>query len=184
MWEGKAMLPLETFNLLLALGTIALGVATAGLLAAYVFRLDVGSMWGRWGIALALLIIIGGTAGSLIHSGLYSIPPCPLCWWQRIFLYPQAVLFILALWRGVGHETLRFVVDSSLVLSAVGLSIALYHHVLQMFPGGGLPCPSEGGVSCAQIFFLEFGFITYPLMAAALFSFLIVAMLFVRRQNA
>jgi len=179
----RAMLPLDTFNQLLALGTLVLGIITVALLVAYVFRLEVGAFVGTYGLWLALFAVLGGIASTLIHSGLYKIPPCPLCYWQRIFLYPQAVLFALALLRRATGETLRFVIDSSIALSVIGLGIALYHHALQMLPGSGLPCPATGAVSCAQIYFLEYGFLTYPFMAAVLFSFLIVTMLFVRRQN-
>lgn len=174
-------MPLETFNLLLALGALALGVVAIALLIAYVFRLNAGAFVGIWGIWFALLAVLGGTLGSLVHSELYGLLPCPLCWWQRIFLYPQALLLALALVRRSSGEALRFVTDSSIVLSLVGLGIALYHHALQVFPGGFLPCPAQGEVSCAKILFLEFGFLTYPLMGAALFSFVIVMMLHVRR---
>lgn len=175
------MLPLDTFNQLLALSTLLLGVLTAALLVAYVFRLDIGISLERWGLWFGLCVVLGGIAGTLIHSGLYKVPPCPLCYWQRIFLYPQAFIFALALWRNISAETKRFVTDSSIALSTAGLGFALYHHALQMFPWAGLPCPADGSVSCAQIFFLEFGFLTYPLMAATLFAFLIVLMLFARR---
>jgi len=177
------MLPLETFNQILALGTIALGIVSAALLVAYVFRLEVGAFVGTYGIWFALVVILGGIMGSLIHSEFYGMPPCPLCWWQRIFLYPQAVLFALTLaWR-VSGEALRFVIRFSIVFSVIGLTIALYHHALQMFPGGFLPCPAQGEVSCAKILFLEYGFLTYPLMGAILFSSLIILMLFVRKAS-
>ena len=174
------MPPLETFNLFLALGTIALGVVSAALLVAYVFRLEVGAFVGKYGVWLALLVILGGISGSLIHSELYGLPPCPLCWWQRIFLYPQAAVFVLALMWRVSGDVLRFAANTSIALSTIGLGIALYHHALQMFPGGFLPCPAEGEVSCAKILFLEFGYITYPLMGAILFASLIILMIFVR----
>ena len=177
------MLPLDTFNQLLALGTLALLIVAAALLAAYLFRLDVGSFLGAWGMWIALIAALGGIAGTLIHSELYGLQPCPLCWWQRIFLYPQAVLFSLALLRRLSGEALLVIIDSSIALSVIGLGIALYHHALQVFPYGSLPCPAQGEISCAQILFLEFGFLTYPLMAAVLFGFLIVLMFHVRRER-
>jgi disulfide bond formation protein DsbB len=177
------MLPLDTFNQFLAFATLALGVVTVALLAAYLFRLEVGSFVATSGVWIALLAALGGIVGTLVHSELYGLPPCPLCWWQRIFLYPQAILFGLAIARRVSGETLRFVTDFSIGLSIVGLCIALYHHALQILPSGILPCPAEGSVSCGQILFLEFGFLTYPLMAAVLFAFLIILILFVRNSR-
>lgn len=177
------MLPLDTFNLALAFGTLALGVVAIALLAAYVFRIEVGTFLPKYGLWLAFIAVLGGMAGTLVHSEVYGLPPCPLCWWQRIFLYPQAVLFVFAIARRASGGALRSITDSSIALSIIGLGIALYHHALQMFPGGVLPCPAQGEVSCAKVLFLEFGFITYPLMSAVLFSFLIIAMLFVRRAS-
>ena len=170
----------ETTNYLLALGTLGLQASTLVLLAVYVLRKripdleDIAMPISRWSMLIALLVAFGASAMTLIHSHYFGLPPCDLCWWQRIFLYPQVVIFALALYK---RE--RSIADYSLVLSALGLGVALYHHALQMFPSGTLPCPAQG-VSCSQILFLEFGFITYPMMGATLFAFLIVLMLFSR----
>jgi len=177
------MLPLDTFNQLLALGTIVLGVVSLGLLFEHVFRISIGSFVEQYLLWIALAAASLGITGTLVHSYLYGLPPCPLCWWQRIFLYPQALLFAFLLWRGSSIDVRRFGFDFSILLSVIGLTIALYHHALQMFPNGTLPCPSQGEISCAQILFLEYGFLTYPLMAAVLFAFLIVTVLHLRRAN-
>jgi len=189
------MLSLQTVNYLLALQVVALQAVTLALVALYLLRRrfadlnDVGDFLGRWGLWVGFLATSAGSIITVVHSGIFHLPPCPLCWWQRAFLYPQVVLFALALYkrdtRTRGDERGdRTIADYSIALSLVGLGIALYHHALQMFPTGLLPCPAEGGVSCAQIFFLEFGYITYPMMAITLFAFLIILMLFVRRRGA
>ena len=176
-------MPIEAVNSWLGVGTIALQAATVALLALFLLRKRIPDLEsnvafiGQWGIWLAFIFALGASAMTLIHENLFGLPPCSLCWWQRIFLYPQVVLFALALWK---RE--RSIVDYSIVLSLIGLCIALYHHALQMLPAGTIPCPSVG-VSCAQIFFLEFGYITYPMMSAALFAFLIIIMLFVRLRR-
>ena|SRR3989344_3053338 len=174
---------LETVNFWLGVGTIALQIASVALLALFLLRKRIPDLEsnvafiGKWGIWFALAVSLGASAVTLIHEQLFGLPPCSLCWWQRIFLYPQVILFALALWRRENA-----IVDYSIALSAIGLCIALYHHALQMLPLGSIPCPSEG-VSCAQIFFLEFGYITYPMMGATLFAFLIILMLFVRSRG-
>lgn len=173
---------LETVNFWLGVGTIALQIVCVALLALFLLRKRIPDLEsnvafiGKWGIWIALIVSLGASAVTLIHEQLFGLPPCALCYWQRIFLYPQIILFALALWK---RE--RAIVDYSIALSVIGLGVAIYHHALQMLPAGTIPCPSEG-VSCAQIFFLEFGFITYPLMAATLFAFLIVVMLFQRNR--
>ena len=177
------MPPLETINHWLGIGTIAMEVAAAGFLALFFLRTyipdlqDVADFLSRWGLWIAFIAAVAGSAVTVIHSGLFGLPPCPLCWWQRAFLYPQVVLLGLA-----ALKRARAIADYSFALSVIGLGIAAYHHALQMFPLGSLPCPAEGGVSCGQILFLEFGYITYPMMALSLFAFLIVMMLFVRKH--
>ncbi len=175
----------EAINYACALATIAMQIGTAGLLALYFLQnkfpdlKDVAASLSRWGLWIGFLLSLAASGMTVVHSSIFGLPPCPLCWWQRAFLYPQVVLFALALWKKE-----RSIADYSIALSVVGLGIGIYHHLLQMYPSGALPCPSEGGVSCAQIFFLEFGYITYPMMAITAFAFLIVLMLFVRKPSA
>ena len=170
-----------TLDVALALGTIAMQIVTVAFLALYFLRKrfpdleDIATALSKWGMWIALILSFAGSALTLYYSEILGIPPCFLCWWQRIFLYPQVVLFALALWKRD-----RAIADYSIALSVLGVGFAIYNHALQMLPSGTLPCPAQG-VSCAQIFFLEFGYITYPMMSATLFGFLIVLMLFVHR---
>lgn len=175
------MYPVETINYTLALGTIALEIGAVGLLVLFLFRTQLPSLeWKRillakWGLWIGFALTFIGSALTLFYSEILGFSPCPLCWWQRVFLYPQVVLFALALLKRD-----RGVALYSIVLSVLGSGVALYHHALQVLPAGSLPCPAEGAVSCAQRFIFEFGYITFPLMSASLFAFLIVLMLFVR----
>jgi disulfide bond formation protein DsbB len=175
-------MPTETINLWLGVGTIVLQVLTVAFFALYFLRRsvpdleDIASILRRWGIPLALALSFLGAFLTLFYSYVLNIPPCDLCWWQRIALYPQIILFAFA-WKRLE----KWIPLYSMTLSVIGAGIALYNHALQMFPAGALPCPSQG-VSCAQIFFLEFGYITYPMMSLTLFAFLFVLMLFVRER--
>lgn len=171
----------ETLNFLLALGTVGLQVGALALLALLTLRAGypaferAAELVRAGGLWLAFALAFFGSVLTLVYSGIFGFPPCPLCWWQRVFLYSQAVLFAIAAWRKDVGITLY-----ALVLSTLGLSVALYHHALQVLPSGSLPCPAEGAVSCAQRFLFEFGYITYPLMAASLFAFLIALLLVLR----
>lgn len=174
-------MPAETLNYWLALGTLAMQVGTTGLLVSYLLRNRLPSLeWKRallakWGLWTGFALALAGSALTLYYSEILGFPPCPLCWWQRVFLYPQVALFALAIFRRD-----RAIANYSILLSTLGLGVALYHHALQVLPSGSLPCPAEGAVSCAQRFVFEFGYVTFPLMGATLFAFLIVLMLFVR----
>jgi disulfide bond formation protein DsbB len=174
----------EATNYVLALGTLAMQIIGVGLLGVYFLRLrskpfaDVGESLAQWGMLLAFILAALGSGLTVYYSGILGILPCPLCWWQRAFLYPQVALFVIALWK---RDTR--IADYSIVLSVIGLGIALYQHALQVMPAGVLPCPAVAeGVSCAQRIVFEFNYITFPFMAATLFGFLIVLMLFVRRR--
>ncbi len=168
-------MPTDTLNQILGTGTLALQVVTLGLIVALLLRHkisgfnDVVRQVGSVAIPLAFVLSMVTAALTLYYSDVLGFEPCPLCWWQRVFLYPQVVLFALALWRGIPVRLI------SIALSVIGLGFALYHHALQMLPAGALPCPATGP-SCSQITLLEYGYITYPLMAASLFAFLIVLM--------
>jgi disulfide bond formation protein DsbB len=176
------MITLQTTNYLLALGTIGMQAATLALFALYVFRnspelASSMSVIREWAMRLAFLVSVLGSAFTLFYSEILGIPPCPFCWIQRAFLYPQIALFAFALWRSDAR-----IARASIVLSMLGLGVALYHHALQMFPDA-LPCLAQGAV-CAQRHIFEFGYITFPLMAVSLFAFLIVLMLFSRVRSA
>lgn len=174
---------LETINLNLGIAVIAMQILAAALLVVFLFRnrtpsfRDIAASVSSWGVWAGLLLSLGAIATTLVHSSVFNLPPCPLCWWQRIFLYPQAVIFAVAVSKRDANAACY-----SIALSILGLAVSLYHHVLQIAPAGTLPCPADGTVSCSQVLFLEFGYITYPLMSASLFAFLIVVMLFVRRR--
>lgn len=172
----------ETLNTILALGTIGLQVAAIALFAMLTLRgnlfveraLERVRSRGLW---IAFLFAISGSALTLLYSEVFGFPPCPLCWWQRVFLYSQAVLFAVAAWRKDLGIALY-----GIVLSSLGLGVGLYHHALQVLPHGSLPCPAEGTVSCAQRFLFEFGYVTFPLMAASLFAFLAILMWTLRSE--
>lgn len=175
----------ETINFLLVLATLAMQIIGIAFLAVFFLRSritdleDVASFLQKWGLWLGFLLTLGGVVLSLYYDSL-GFPACSLCWLQRIFLYPQAVLFALALWKKE-----RAIADYSIALSIFGGTIALYQHYLQMGGGSLLPCPATAteALDCGVRFFFEFGYITFPLMSFTLFAFLIVLMLFVRGKG-
>jgi disulfide bond formation protein DsbB len=132
----------------------------------------VTGFFGKYAIWLGFVISLGATLTSLLYSDVIGFDPCTLCWVQRLFIYPQVILFGLALWRKE-----RVIVDYSLALSIVGGLIAVYHYYGQMFNTGALPCKAAEGVSpCAIRFFVEFGYVTIPMMSLTAFMLLIAFM--------
>ena len=46
---------------------------------------------------LSFIIALTATVGSLFFSEIAKFTPCILCWWQRIFMYPQVILIGLGI---------------------------------------------------------------------------------------
>lgn len=132
-------------------------------------------------LVFAFLVALIATLGSLFYSEIAHYEPCKLCWFQRIFMYPQAILLAIA-W----HKKDTKFSDYSLHLSVIGAVIAGYHYLLQLSLVPSLPCSAVGySVSCSQRFVLEFGYITIPLMAftAFLLTILFMAILKTSKKN-
>lgn len=163
------MLPIvATLNYNLAILTVLLQVATL------FFAVDVFILKGRYtkrivrsyGLIAAFLLALGASAMTLVYSDVFGFVPCSLCWFQRIFLYPQVVMLGIALYIGDTRVALYGV-----VLSLLGAIVALYQHVIQMGGSEFIACPESAG-DCAQRIIFEFGYVTFPLMAFTLFVFL------------
>jgi disulfide bond formation protein DsbB len=178
------MYPVDNINFILALGTIVLQITGLGYFAIYFLRKrfpdleDIARPLKEWGLWKGFVITIIGTVITLFYSEILGFIPCGWCWIQRVFLYPQVILFGMAL-----RKKDRFIADYSIGLSIAGMLAALYQHYIQMGGSSILPCPASGVGDCAQRLIFEFGYITFPLMSATLFAFLIIVMMFVRSKN-
>ncbi|MDO8557795.1 MAG: disulfide bond formation protein B [bacterium] len=173
----------EAINYWLALAVVALQIVSVACIVLFLLRkkspdlAPAVSFLETWGLWIGFLLSAGGVVISLFYSEILGVLPCGLCWLQRVFLYPQALLFAVAIWKSD-----RSVADYSITFSVFGAAIALYQHYLQMGGASIVPCPAVStGVDCAQRYLFEFGYITFPLMSFSIFAFLIIVMLFVRR---
>lgn len=160
-------------NTLSALGGLALFFAGVIVLVDRYTSRALAGFVARYGLFVACIATLGATGLTLVYSDVFGFIPCGLCWFARIALYPQAVIMAVALWYR-DMSAARY----GLALSFVGLPIALYSHYLQMGGGALINCPTSGG-DCGQRILFEFGFITLPLVAAALFFFLIALYLYI-----
>jgi len=121
---------------------------------------------------LSLIIAWFSMAGSLFFSEVLKYPPCILCWYQRIFMYPLVVIFLVALIKKT-HDFYLY----ALPLSVFGWLIAVYHNLLyyKILPESNAPCLL--GVSCTTKFIEWFGFITIPLLSLVAYSVIIFCLL-------
>jgi disulfide bond formation protein DsbB len=120
---------------------------------------------------VALLAAWVATCGSLFFSQVLHWPPCELCWYQRILMYPLAIILgvgILRRDRGVHLYVLP--------LSIAGIAVALYHHLL--IKTNWFPPPScLAGIPCDVDYLNWLGFVTIPFLALVAFTIITVAML-------
>ena len=133
-------------------------------------------------LSLAFCAALIATLGSLTYSDIVGFAPCKLCWFERIFMYPQVLILGFALWGK--HKGVRALLDVSFTLSILGALLSLYHHLMQLnlVPAGS--CAAIGySVSCAKVFVMQFDYITIPLMAFSAFLLIIVSLLLTRVKS-
>ena len=126
----------------------------------------------------AWIVSLAGMLGSLFFSNVLNFPPCVLCWYQRILLYPLVVIIGVGILRK--DRLLHLYV---LPLSIIGLIISAYHNLLyySILPESAAPCIA--GISCTTKYINYFGFITIPLLSLVAFILITVSMLLYKKTN-
>lgn len=126
---------------------------------------------------LALIQAIVAFLGSMYLSNIMLLPPCVLCWYQRIAMFPLFIALAIGIVKK-NKDTWLFVIAPALI----GWTISIYHILLyyKIIPDDLAPCST--GVSCTTRYFELFGFITIPFMAFTAFSVIISLMLVERRR--
>lgn len=126
----------------------------------------------------AWLIALVATVGSLFFSEVMELPPCVLCWYQRIAMYP----LVLIIGAGIlmNDRRLKFY---ALPFGLIGLGIAIYHNLLyyKIIPDSITPCTQ--GISCTSVQIEWLGFITIPLMSLTAFVIVNLCLLFYKTAN-
>lgn len=171
------MTPVEAVNQILTFLTVAAQAIAAFLVISFFLpkkqKQKILKFFSKKAILFAFIISLTATLGSLFYSEVAGYTPCKLCWFQRIFMYPQPILFGLAIWKKD-----KSIIKYGLTLSIIGGLIALYHYLLQVgvVPNGA--CGAVGySVSCSQRFVMEFGYITIPMMSLTAFGLIFLLML-------
>jgi len=124
------------------------------------------------------LIALSATIGSLYFSEIMKFPPCSLCWYQRICIYPLVVIFGSALLaEDRGH------IKYSAPLLCIGLALAIYHNLLYYGVIAQELIPCTGTVSCSSKQLELFGFITIPLLSLIGFVSMLTIIIFEYRNG-
>lgn len=133
----------------------------------------------KYGMTYALIIAIASIVGSLGFSETYAYAPCKLCWIQRIFHYPQAFLFAIALY----YKDTR-VWTYSIWLSITGAIVAAYQVLIQFNPTiakSSVCSIVPAAESCSDILIRAYGYISIPVMSLTLFTCLIMLFIYQKR---
>jgi len=168
----------ESFTSMLSLVTLIAHVCIILFLLGHLFFKKkvrgIKEHFSRNGITYSLLVSLGAMLGSLYYSDMQGLEPCTLCWYQRIFMYPLVFIFTLALFRKDGRAILPY----AAFLNFLGLLLAGYHTYLQSglaTKEGSATCSIYSEVSCTDSYFIEYGYITIPVLS--LTSFVMIAIL-------
>ena len=124
-----------------------------------------GRLSGETALALAWITSLVASLSVLFIGEVLGQTPCVLCWFQRAFMFPLAIVLGFGLWWQD-----RTVARYGIVLALGGAAVALWHIGLYVgvVPEGIQPC-TAAGPSCTDDNQLVFG-IPIPLMALAAFA--------------
>ncbi len=127
---------------------------------------------------LAWIIALIATVGSLFFSEVMNLPPCVLCWYQRIAMYPLVLIIGIGIISRDGRMK-----SYALPLCLAGLAISIYHNLLYygIIPESITPCTEGTPCNAVQIEWL--GFITIPLMGLGTFVSLVLCFMFYKQKE-
>jgi len=104
------------------------------------------------------------TLGSLYLSEILKFVPCTLCWYQRILMYPLAIILLVGLLRrdkGVFLYALPF--------SIMGIGVSTYHYLLQKTDLFTHSAVCNSSIPCTATWINLYDFITIPFLALTAF---------------
>jgi len=123
-------------------------------------------------VLLCFVVALSATLGSLFFSEVMEFVPCSMCWYQRIFMYPLVLIFLINL---LYPDDKLFKYSLPIVL--VGFFFAVYHNLLmfKIIPESVVPCVQ--GVPCSTVYLNWLGFITIPLLSLVAYTTILVLLL-------
>jgi len=172
------MIALDLINKLLAVCVIGAQIFIVLIILYFIFfkknYLAIHKLLSKNGIRLSFIVALTAALGSLFYSNVAGFTPCELCWFQRIFMYPEVIILGLALLKKDEK-----IVDYALILAVIGWVISVYHNYIYFKGLSSTVC--RIGESCITPYVTEFGYITIPMMALTAFS-LIIVFLYAKRD--
>ena len=122
------------------------------------------ALWG-YELWLAFAVAALATGGSLFFSEIAHFVPCELCWYERICMYPLAIVTLLAALAN-DHRVARYL----LPLPLVGAGIAGYHELIERgVVAQPRACVLSAPGGCATKWMDELGYVTIPVLTLTAF---------------
>lgn len=124
----------------------------------------------RYALYFALLVAWVAMLGSLYFSEVRHYIPCTWCWYQRILMYPIALVLAVGLLRRDAQVPFY-----SAAFSAIGIAASTYHYLLQKTDWFSASTACTGAVPCSFDYINWLGFITIPFLALIAFTLIFFA---------
>ncbi|WP_395015374.1 disulfide bond formation protein B [Dongia sp.] len=114
---------------------------------------------------LAWLVALAASLGALFVGEIMGQTPCILCWYQRAFMFPLAIILAVGTFRGDG-----LVWRYGLPLAVIGGLIAGYHSLVYAGLVAEALKPCAAGQSCTGEGMTILGGIPLPYLSTAAFA--------------
>ena len=128
-------------------------------------------LWAAWAVALV------ATLGSLFFSEVSDFVPCRLCWFQRIAMYPLAIVLLVAALR----RDFRTGPVYALAFPVVGGLISMWHIYIEINPDAE-PSSCRIAAPCSLKWIDEIGYVTLPVLALTAFAAILALLLMARSR--
>jgi disulfide bond formation protein DsbB len=173
----------ETVQLFVGLLSVAAAAGAVSLVVLWVLAATgndgaarLGSTISDSAVWLAWLVALAATVGSLYFSEVANFNPCRLCWFQRIAMYPLAVILLVGALRK--DPGVRWY---AVPLAAIGAAVSAWHSLIEWRPALDSGACEFQGPACTFVWFREFGL---SLANMALIGFLTILILLLVRVRA
>lgn len=127
---------------------------------------------------LAWAVSVLGLVISVYVGEFLKIEPCHLCWYQRIALFPLALILGIGVYR---DDTK--IIPYMLPLTGIGFAVALYQTIGLKIPFLFSSATCGLADECANPVFNLFGFLTFPLLSSLGFAFIALLLFFAYKKN-
>lgn len=149
------------FDTLLAIGALILLASLVVLVVAWLTDNPILEWVTNHASLILRIIFAAAVLSSLIYSNYFNYAPCLLCWYQRICIFPTAILLFTD-----DIRRSKLLQRQILLLTSAGFIISIIHNIETIFPHSGIDVCGTSGVSCLNQYVFQFGFVTIPLMSA------------------